>query len=48
MQRLTALRAPLKDLIEYLDLKTEEEKTILAAVQRKRLSPKRQLAANFN
>ena len=44
----TILRAPLKDLTEYLDLRTEEEKTILADLQRKRLSPKSQLAANFN
>ena len=42
------LRAPLQDLVEFLGLKSELEKTLLEALQRKRLSPKRQLAEMHN
>ncbi|HEX3934265.1 MAG TPA: hypothetical protein VHW43_06270, partial [Puia sp.] len=42
------LRAPLKDLADYLDLETDAEKEFLGSVQRLRLSPKRQLVEMHN
>ena len=42
------LRAPTQDLIDFLELKTEAEKTMLEEIQRNRLLPKRQLAEKQN
>ena len=42
------LRAPLKDLADYLRLETDAEKEFLESVQRLRLSPKRQMTEMHN